>query len=68
MTFFELSSIIVIMKERIIYQKIWQKLSPYKNMVFLSGPRQSGKTTLTKIIARDFSNQVYFNCEDICLL
>ena len=55
----------VIMKERIIYQKIWQKLSSYKNMVFLSGPRQSGKTTLAKIIARDFSNQVYFNWDDI---
>jgi len=53
------------MKERILYQKIWQKLSSYKNMVFLSGPRQSGKTTLAKIIARDFSSQVYFNWDDI---
>ena len=55
----------VTMKERILYQKIWQKLSSYKSMVFLSGPRQSGKTTLAKIIARDFSNQVYFNWDDI---
>ncbi|MFH1939918.1 MAG: AAA family ATPase, partial [bacterium] len=65
LTFFELISIIVTMKERILYQKIWQKLSSYKNMVFLSGPRQSGKTTLAKIIARDFSSQVYFNWDDI---
>ncbi|MFH1939714.1 MAG: AAA family ATPase, partial [bacterium] len=65
LTFFELISIIVAMKERILYQKIWQKLSSYKNMVFLSGPRQSGKTTLAKIIARDFSSQVYFNWDDI---
>ena len=53
------------MKERILYQKIWQKLSSYKNMVFLSGPRQSGKTTFAKIIARGFNNQVYFNWDDI---
>jgi len=30
-------------------------------MVFLSGPRQVGKTTLTKEIASAFSNSVYFN-------
>ncbi|PIX33274.1 MAG: hypothetical protein COZ58_08235 [Candidatus Infernicultor aquiphilus] len=65
MTFFELISIMGAMKERILYQKIWQKLSSYKNMVFLSGPRQSGKTTFAKIIARGFNNQVYFNWDDI---
>ena len=53
------------MKERIIYQKIWKKLSSYKNMVLLSGPRQSGKTTFSKIIARDYPNQAYFNWDDI---
>jgi predicted AAA+ superfamily ATPase len=65
LTFFELISIMGTMKERILYQKIWQKLSSYKNMVFLSGPRQSGKTTFAKIIARGFNNQVYFNWDDI---
>jgi hypothetical protein len=30
-------------------------------MVFLAGPRQSGKTTLAKSIATSFRNQVYFN-------
>lgn len=55
----------VIMKERIIYQKIWQKLSSYKNMVLLSGPRQSGKTTFAKIIARNYTNKIYYNWDDI---
>jgi len=30
-------------------------------MVFLAGPRQSGKTTLSKIIAKSFTNSFYFN-------
>lgn len=53
------------MKERILYQKIWEKLSSYKNMILLSGPRQSGKTTLAKIISKGFNNQVYYNWDDI---
>ncbi|HPN84294.1 MAG TPA: AAA family ATPase, partial [Victivallales bacterium] len=32
-----------------------------KDMVFLCGPRQSGKTTLAKDISESFSNRVYFN-------
>ncbi|MDD5014610.1 MAG: ATP-binding protein [Atribacterota bacterium] len=48
-----------------IYQKIWQKLSSYKNLVLLSGPRQSGKTTFAKIIARNYTNQIYYNWDDI---
>jgi predicted AAA+ superfamily ATPase len=32
-----------------------------KGMIFLSGPRQSGKTTLAKIIAASFTNSLYFN-------
>lgn len=53
------------MKERILYQKIWEKLSSYKNMILLSGPRQSGKTTLAKIISKGFNNQVYYNWDAI---
>ncbi|OGW87253.1 MAG: hypothetical protein A3A81_03735 [Omnitrophica bacterium RIFCSPLOWO2_01_FULL_45_10b] len=30
-------------------------------MVFLSGPRQSGKTTLARQIASQFTNSIYFN-------
>ena len=30
-------------------------------MIFLSGPRQSGKTTLGKMIASGFTNSLYFN-------
>jgi uncharacterized protein len=33
----------------------------YKKMVFLSGPRQSGKTTLAKSIAKMFSSWIYLN-------
>jgi len=30
-------------------------------MIFLAGPRQSGKTTLAKLIAEKYSNSLYFN-------
>jgi len=38
-----------------------QELSSEKSMIFLAGPRQTGKTTLCNIISRSFSNHVYFN-------
>ena len=41
--------------------KIWQELAREKSMVFLVGPRQVGKTTLTQIISRSFPNNLYFN-------
>ena len=43
------------------YCNIWQELSEDKSMVFLVGPRQVGKTTLTSIISRSFVNSLYFN-------
>ena len=43
------------------YLKIWQELSREKSMIFLVGPRQVGKTTLSKIISRNFINNLYFN-------
>jgi len=43
------------------YQHIWQILSDDKAMVFLAGPRQSGKTTLAKQIAAGFTNSIYCN-------
>ena len=36
-------------------------LSAHKQMVFIAGPRQAGKTTFTQILAEDFNNSLYFN-------
>ncbi len=47
------------------YQNIWEKLSSYKNMVFMAGPRQAGKTTFAKKISENFSNSLYFNWDII---
>jgi len=49
------------MLRRPLYRKIWEELSAEKSMIFLTGPRQSGKTTFSKIIAGPFSNSLYFN-------
>ncbi len=49
------------MLNRTHYLDIWNDLSRTKAMVFLSGPRQSGKTTLAKQVADQFSNTLYFN-------
>ncbi len=43
------------------YTATWDELAAEKSMVFLSGPRQSGKTTLARMIAERFPNRVYFN-------
>jgi predicted AAA+ superfamily ATPase len=49
------------MLERPMYKSIWEQLSGDKHMLFLSGPRQSGKTTLGKMIAEGYANKLYFN-------
>lgn len=49
------------MLPRKLYVYTWQKLAQDKEMILLSGPRQSGKTTLAKIIADYFTNSLYFN-------
>lgn len=49
------------MYTRQMYINIWQELSREKSMIFLAGPRQSGKTTLSKMIARSYLNNLYFN-------
>jgi predicted AAA+ superfamily ATPase len=49
------------MERRHPYLKIWETLAAEKSMVFLAGPRQSGKTTLAKIIADVFTNSLYCN-------
>ncbi|MCK5510473.1 ATP-binding protein [Candidatus Parcubacteria bacterium] len=43
------------------YLSLWKEQSQEKEMVFLAGPRQAGKTTLTKEIAQNFKNNFYFN-------
>jgi len=49
------------METRDLYVNIWRELAAEKSMVFLAGPRQSGKTTLAHIISRSFANTLYFN-------
>jgi len=49
------------MENRTPYIKIWQDLAIDKSMIFLVGPRQTGKTTLAQIISRSFTNSLYFN-------
>ncbi len=44
-----------------MYHNLWQELSSEKQMILLSGPRQVGKTTLSKEIAKGFKNNIYFN-------
>ncbi|MHB9099656.1 MAG: AAA family ATPase, partial [Syntrophales bacterium] len=46
---------------RELYKNIWQELASDKGMIFLAGPRQSGKTTLARVIAESFANSLYFN-------
>ncbi len=46
---------------RILYERIWQRLSSYKQMVFIAGPRQAGKTTFTQILTQGFNNSLHFN-------
>ncbi len=49
------------MYARELYKTVWQELAADKEMIFLAGPRQAGKTTLAHMIAGDFANSLYFN-------
>jgi len=49
------------MIKRGLYRGIWDALSRDKQMIFLSGPRQTGKTTFARQIAESFPNNFYFN-------
>jgi len=48
-----------------MYTKIWQALSKFKQMIFIAGPRQAGKTTFAKMIAGTYTNWLYFNWDII---
>ena len=49
------------MKERTYYKSIWNEFNNEKPMIFVSGPRQSGKTTFAKKIAEEQKSKLYFN-------
>ncbi len=50
------------METRLLYQRLWQDLVAEKSMIFISGPRQVGKTTLVRdIISPVHPNAIYFN-------
>ena len=49
------------MKERQYYTSIWRDFDSRKHLVLVSGPRQSGKTTLAKTIAQREPASLYFN-------
>ena len=49
------------MENRTPYINVWKELARDKAMIFLTGPRQAGKTTLSRIIAGSFANSLYFN-------
>lgn len=53
------------MLNRIEYIKLWEKLSNDKSMILISGPRQSGKTTLSRHIQKTRQNSEYFNWDII---
>ncbi|MBU1147802.1 MAG: ATP-binding protein [Candidatus Omnitrophica bacterium] len=53
------------MIKRGLYSNLWQALSSEKQMIFVCGPRQVGKTTFAKEIAKTFKNQLYFNWDII---
>jgi len=53
------------MIERNLYLDLWKGMSSDKQMIFISGPRQVGKTTLAKEIARGFKNSLYLNWDII---
>jgi hypothetical protein len=53
------------MKERGYYERIWREFDSKKHLVLISGPRQSGKTTFAKSIARREPSSLYFNYDII---
>jgi len=52
------------MKSRPLYVKAWQDLAAEKAMIFLAGPRQSGKTTRAQMISERFVNRLYVNWDN----
>jgi len=51
--------------KRTLENKILEILLDYQKMVFVSGPRQSGKTTLAHLIQKNFQQSYYFNWDNL---
>ena len=49
------------MKKRNYYKNIWADFNKEKEMIFISGARQTGKTTMAKDIASEEPVSHYFN-------
>jgi uncharacterized protein len=55
---------IIVIMERIYKEVITEHLASYRQMIFLMGPRQVGKTTLSRDAAKDGARSVYFNWDN----
>ncbi len=53
------------MIKRALYYDLWKEESGNRQMMFLSGPRQVGKTTFAKELAKSYKNNLYFNWDII---
>ena len=51
--------------ERYLHTTLLEHLSSFRQMAFLSGPRQVGKTTLSRNVASEFPISNYFNWDNI---
>lgn len=61
LTFFQSGEKLSSMIARPSYKNTWRELNAEKAMVFMAGPRQSGKTTLAQLITDGHANRLYFN-------
>ena len=48
------------MEKRVFYIEFWKDFIEEKEMIMIAGPRQSGKTTISKLITQN-KNNIYFN-------
>ena len=53
------------MQKRKYYKNIWADFNKEKEMIFISGARQTGKTTMAKDIASEEPVSHYFNYRHI---
>ena len=61
MTFSDLGLNFLPVIERTLLSEIPRILEDWGKMVFLSGPRQVGKTTLAKALQAQYGGGIYFN-------